>query len=51
MRGNLVIDGRNALDPEALRAAGLLYEGVGRGDRRNEPRAGDRAGATEAGAI
>jgi UDPglucose 6-dehydrogenase len=30
MRGNLVIDGRNALDPEAVRAAGLTYEGVGR---------------------
>jgi UDPglucose 6-dehydrogenase len=38
MRGNLVIDGRNALDPEALRAAGLAYEGIGRGDRRREPR-------------
>jgi UDPglucose 6-dehydrogenase len=31
MRGNLVIDGRNALDCDALRAAGLVYEGVGRG--------------------
>jgi UDPglucose 6-dehydrogenase len=30
MRGNLVIDGRNALDPEAVRAAGLVYEGIGR---------------------
>ena len=30
MTGRLVIDGRNALDPEAVRAAGLLYEGVGR---------------------
>ena len=28
--GNLVIDGRNALDREAMRAAGLLYEGIGR---------------------
>jgi UDPglucose 6-dehydrogenase len=36
MQGNLVIDGRNALDPDALRAAGLVYEGVGRGDRRRE---------------
>jgi len=26
-----VVDGRNALDPEAVRAAGLVYEGVGRG--------------------
>ena len=31
MSGNLVIDGRNALDPDAVRAAGLLYEGIGRG--------------------
>jgi UDPglucose 6-dehydrogenase len=31
MNGNLVIDGRNALDPEVVRAAGLLYEGIGRG--------------------
>lgn len=30
MRGNLVIDGRNALDPAAVRAAGLVYEGIGR---------------------
>jgi len=38
MQGNLVIDGRNALDPDALRAAGLVYEGVGRSDRRRERR-------------
>ena len=31
MRGTVVIDGRNALDPEAVRAAGLSYEGIGRG--------------------
>jgi UDPglucose 6-dehydrogenase len=31
MRGKLVVDGRNALDPQAVRAAGLLYEGIGRG--------------------
>ena len=30
MAGDLVIDGRNALDPAAVRAAGLKYEGVGR---------------------
>jgi len=30
MSGNLVVDGRNALDPEAIRAAGLTYEGIGR---------------------
>jgi UDPglucose 6-dehydrogenase len=31
MTGAVLIDGRNALDPEAVRAAGLLYEGIGRG--------------------
>jgi UDPglucose 6-dehydrogenase len=36
MRGSLVIDGRNALDADALEAAGLLYEGVGRGERKRE---------------
>jgi UDPglucose 6-dehydrogenase len=30
MKGNLIVDGRNALDPAAVRAAGLVYEGVGR---------------------
>ena len=30
MRGTLVIDGRNALDPQAIRGAGLTYEGIGR---------------------
>jgi UDPglucose 6-dehydrogenase len=30
MRGGLVVDGRNFLDPGAVRAAGLTYEGVGR---------------------
>jgi UDPglucose 6-dehydrogenase len=30
MRGTLVIDGRNALDPQAIRATGLTYEGIGR---------------------
>jgi len=51
MKGKLVIDGRNALDPEALRAAGLLYEGVGRGDRRDAPRVADASGAPAAGAA
>jgi UDPglucose 6-dehydrogenase len=31
MSGDLVIDGRNALDPAAVREAGLTYEGIGRG--------------------
>lgn len=30
MRGDLVIDGRNALNPAKVRAAGLTYEGIGR---------------------
>jgi UDPglucose 6-dehydrogenase len=30
MAGDLLIDGRNALDPKAVRAAGLRYEGIGR---------------------
>ena len=29
MAGNVLIDGRNALDPAAVRAAGLIYEGIG----------------------
>jgi UDPglucose 6-dehydrogenase len=33
MRGTLVIDGRNALDVDAVRGAGLVYEGIGRGSR------------------
>jgi UDPglucose 6-dehydrogenase len=31
MAGTLVIDGRNALDAAGVSAAGLTYEGVGRG--------------------
>jgi UDPglucose 6-dehydrogenase len=30
MSGALVVDGRNALDAEAIRGAGLVYEGIGR---------------------
>jgi UDPglucose 6-dehydrogenase len=30
MRTPLMVDGRNALDPEAMRAAGYVYEGIGR---------------------
>jgi UDPglucose 6-dehydrogenase len=30
MRGRLLVDGRNFLDVEAARAAGLTYEGIGR---------------------
>ena len=31
MKGDLLIDGRNALDAASVRAAGLSYEGIGRG--------------------
>ena len=31
MAGKVLIDGRNALDPAAVRAAGLIYEGIGQG--------------------
>ena len=30
MRGDLFVDGRNFIDPAAARAAGLVYEGIGR---------------------
>ena len=30
MKGKVVIDGRNALDPQAVLDAGLIYEGIGR---------------------
>jgi UDPglucose 6-dehydrogenase len=30
MRGQLVVDGRNCLDPAAVTGAGLSYEGIGR---------------------
>jgi UDPglucose 6-dehydrogenase len=30
MGGRLIVDGRNALDPAAVGAAGLVYEGIGR---------------------
>jgi UDPglucose 6-dehydrogenase len=33
MDGRLVVDGRNCLDPAAVAAAGLAYEGMGRGAR------------------
>jgi UDPglucose 6-dehydrogenase len=30
MRGNVVVDGRNLLDPDELRELGFVYEGIGR---------------------
>ncbi|HET7094173.1 MAG TPA: UDP binding domain-containing protein, partial [Thermomicrobiales bacterium] len=41
MRGDLILDGRNFLDPAAVAAAGLCYEGIGRGQRRSAPPIGD----------
>jgi UDPglucose 6-dehydrogenase len=37
MRGTLVVDGRNFLDPDAVTAAGLSYEGVGRAAGTRQP--------------
>ena len=51
MRGHLVIDGRNALDPQRVRAAGLSYEGIGRGSGTTpRPDAAAAAAREEAGA-
>ncbi len=30
MRGKIVVDLRNVFDPDAMRAAGLIYQGIGR---------------------
>src|SRR5688500_5855474 len=46
VRGDLVIDGRNALDPGAVRGAGLRYEGVGR--HPDEKRLAEPAAVTSA---
>jgi len=37
MRGDLLVDGRNFLDPNVVRAAGLVYEGIGRPSRNGGP--------------
>ena len=34
MRGNVLVDGRNLFDPDAVRDAGLVYEGIGRAGGR-----------------
>jgi UDPglucose 6-dehydrogenase len=41
MRGNLLVDGRNFLDPERVREAGLVYEGIGRAAQRTPSYAGE----------
>jgi UDPglucose 6-dehydrogenase len=38
MRGDLVLDGRNLLDASTVEAAGLRYEGIGRGSRKSPTR-------------
>jgi UDPglucose 6-dehydrogenase len=38
VRGRFVVDGRNALDADALVAAGFVYAAFGRGERRPGPR-------------
>jgi UDPglucose 6-dehydrogenase len=37
MRGTLLVDGRNFLDPASAARAGLVYEGVGRPSVANRP--------------
>jgi UDPglucose 6-dehydrogenase len=44
MRGKLVVDGRNFFDPEAVVAAGLSYEGIGRPAPARHPAAAARYG-------
>ena len=39
MRGQVVIDGRNALDPSVVVAAGLVYDGIGRPVARPQTKA------------
>jgi UDPglucose 6-dehydrogenase len=43
MRGKLLIDGRNFLDPDAASAAGLIYEGVGRPNLAGRPAVAEAA--------
>jgi UDPglucose 6-dehydrogenase len=38
MRGDLLVDGRNFLDPGRVQAAGLTYEGIGRPSRAGRTR-------------
>jgi UDPglucose 6-dehydrogenase len=40
MRTPLIVDGRNMLDPEAVRAAGFVYEGIGRPSAARSTRPG-----------
>jgi UDPglucose 6-dehydrogenase len=38
MRTPVIVDGRNVIDPEAARALGFTYEGMGRPERVTIPR-------------
>jgi UDPglucose 6-dehydrogenase len=38
MRNRVLVDGRNLLDPDQLRAQGFVYEGIGRGSDRETER-------------
>jgi UDPglucose 6-dehydrogenase len=49
MRGDLLLDGRNLYDPPAVAAAGLRYEGIGRGTLHRQR--GDGTGLFQAPAI
>jgi UDPglucose 6-dehydrogenase len=54
MQGTLVIDGRNALDADAIAAAGLAYEGIGRaatGTTDPSPKAASAPESAPAGAA
>jgi len=51
MAGSLVIDGRNALPPEAITDAGLIYRGYGRGGPPLGRRSGARTSVTNAHAL
>ena len=48
MRGHVVLDGRNFLDPGAVAAAGLTYEGIGRAHPVGVVRSAPAGGAEDA---
>ncbi len=48
MRTPVLVDGRNALDPAAVRACGIVYAGVGRGHPPEQPVPAPMNGATVA---
>jgi UDPglucose 6-dehydrogenase len=48
MRGRFIVDGRNALDPDRMRALGFIYEGYGRPSDEPVPDESDVAAVTDA---